>query len=205
VLRQAIDRLRPGLRDIDFALVERALKWLHAPPPGRWLELAAGLQLWAEEDRLYVTEKHHLPHEWPQVEAEMLLPVPGEVKLEHGWVLRAERRSRAGTFAALPEKGSIRLELTAELSPRIAELPLTVRAARPGERLAPLGMGGHSLKLSDFFINHKLPQRARAGWPLIISGSQVAWVVGLRLGEAFKVSETDGEVIHLELSRPLAN
>jgi tRNA(Ile)-lysidine synthase len=204
VLRRAVDRLRPGLRDIDFGLVERAVNWLREPASGHWLELAAGLQVWAEEGRLYITENHQLPQEWPQIgPKEVLLTVPGEVRLEQGWTLRAERRARRGN----PERGQlvaagggrVLLELSVELNPQALVLPLIVRALRPGERLTPLGMGGHHMKLSDFFVNCKLPQRARAGWPLVISGTEIAWVTGLRLGEKFKVNATDLEVICLEL------
>jgi tRNA(Ile)-lysidine synthase len=204
VLRRAIDRLRPGLRDIDFALIERALHWLCEPPSGHWLELAAGLQLWMEAGRLYVTETHQLPQEWPQIGSEeALLAVPGEVSLEHGWVLRAERRPRCGNppggQVVMVGGGAVRLELGVELNPQALVLPLIVRTMRPGERLNPLGMGGHRVKLSDFFVNRKLPQRARAGWPLVISGSEVAWVAGLHMGEKFKVSAMDLETIHLKL------
>jgi tRNA(Ile)-lysidine synthetase-like protein len=45
-----------------------------------------------------------------------------------------------------------------------------VRARRPGDRFEPFGMDGHTMKLSDFFINEKLPQRAREAWPLLCSG-----------------------------------
>ena len=51
-------------------------------------------------------------------------------------------------------------------------LPLTVRARQPGERFRPLGMGGHSMKLSDFMINNNLPRRGRAAWPLVVSGEE---------------------------------
>ena len=88
-----------------------------------------------------------------------------------------------------------------QLDGEALELPLIVRGAVAGERLQPLGLEGHSLKLSDLFINRKLPQRARAGWPLVLSGGQVAWAVGLRLGDPFKVNEFTRRVVHLELVR----
>ncbi|MCJ7650707.1 MAG: tRNA lysidine(34) synthetase TilS, partial [Candidatus Lokiarchaeota archaeon] len=38
-----------------------------------------------------------------------------------------------------------------------------------GIRFAPLGLSGHSMKLSDFWINKGLPKRKRDNWPLVIS------------------------------------
>ena len=38
---------------------------------------------------------------------------------------------------------------------------------RRGTRIKPLGMEGHSVKISDLMVNVKMPRRARAGWPLV--------------------------------------
>jgi len=35
-------------------------------------------------------------------------------------------------------------------------------------------------KLSDFFINEKLPPRARGRWPLLCAGEKIIWVPGFR-------------------------
>ena len=207
VLRRVIGQLRPGLRDIDFSVVERALNWLSDPPGQRWLELAAGLRLWVEWGRIYVTETQELlvEPEWPQLlpGALLELSVPGEVNLAAGWKLRSDwGKSAEGNFTTryyLAGKGIGRLELDCWLDADKVQLPLKIRGIRPGERLVPLGMGGHSLKLSDFFTNHKLPQRARAGWPLVISGEEVAWIAGLRLGEQVKIQKNTSRVVHLEL------
>ena len=34
------------------------------------------------------------------------------------------------------------------------------------------------MKISDFMINQKIPQRARAGWPLVCYGDEIVWVTG---------------------------
>ncbi len=56
---------------------------------------------------------------------------------------------------------------------------LTVRPWRAGDRLAPFGMEG-TKKVSDIFIDEKIPRRDRAQWPVVVSGDQVVWVVGMR-------------------------
>lgn len=211
VLRRVIGQLRPGLRDIDFSVVERALDWLSDPRSQRWLDLAAGLKLWVEWGRITITETQEMlvDTEWPQVlpGSPLELPVPGEVNLAAGWQLRAEwGKTGEGSFTArytLAGKGVGRLELDCWLDADKVQLPLMVRGMSRGERLVPLGMSGHSLKLSDFFTNHKLPQRARAGWPLVVSGEQVAWAAGLRLGEQAKIEKNTSRVVHLELVKNL--
>ena len=52
----------------------------------------------------------------------------------------------------------------------------------------PLGSSG-TRKLSDFFIDIKLPRRDRARCPVVVSGEDVVWVVGHRLDDRFKLEE----------------
>ncbi|MFN3476619.1 MAG: tRNA lysidine(34) synthetase TilS [Candidatus Methylomirabilales bacterium] len=75
--------------------------------------------------------------------------------------------------------------------------PLTVRAWRPGDRFFPLGLGG-SKKLQDFFVDLKIPRWRRPSIPLLFSGDQIAWVVGLRIDDRFKVTEETQEVLKVE-------
>ena len=56
-----------------------------------------------------------------------------------------------------------------------------------------------SLKLSDFFVNVKLPGRARAGWPLICTGETIAWIPGYRLAHPFRITQDTRQVLKLVL------
>jgi tRNA(Ile)-lysidine synthase len=76
-----------------------------------------------------------------------------------------------------------------------------LRTARPGDRFQPMGMPGGSQSLSDFMVNHKLPRRARPGWPLVCVGKMIAWVPGYRLGHGYQLSSDTLQVIHLTLKR----
>ncbi len=55
---------------------------------------------------------------------------------------------------------------------------LTVRSARPGDRVRPLGMSGHR-KLSEVFGSRRVPRRLRASYPLVASDEEVLWVPGV--------------------------
>jgi tRNA(Ile)-lysidine synthetase-like protein len=55
-----------------------------------------------------------------------------------------------------------------------AEPGLSVRAWRPGDRLA-----GRSKKLQDVFTDAKVPRARRAAWPLVVRGDEVVAVPGL--------------------------
>jgi tRNA(Ile)-lysidine synthase len=62
-------------------------------------------------------------------------------------------------------------------------LPLRVRAPRPGDRMRPRG-GRGSRKLSDLFIDAKIPRTRRSGLPLLeAADGTILFVPGLRPSE----------------------
>ena len=77
--------------------------------------------------------------------------------------------------------------------------PLKIRPRRPGETFQPLGMGGHSLKVSDFMINQKIPRRARARYPLVVTGEEIVWIPGYPPAHPFRVRAESRQVIRLRL------
>jgi tRNA(Ile)-lysidine synthase len=65
---------------------------------------------------------------------------------------------------------------------------LTVRTWRPGDRFQPLGMSA-TRKLQDFFVDQKIPRAQRGRVPLLVAADgRIAWVVGHRLADPFKVT-----------------
>jgi tRNA(Ile)-lysidine synthetase-like protein len=72
---------------------------------------------------------------------------------------------------------------TALLAAEATGPSLVLRPRQPGDRFQPQGMSGHSMKLNEFMINAKVPAAARAGWPLLVGASGIAWVCGQRVDE----------------------
>jgi len=68
------------------------------------------------------------------------------------------------------------------------KFPLTIRAWQHGDRFQPLGMQ-HKKKLSDFMIDEKIPLNLKKQVLLLTSGKNVAWVIGHRIDDRFKISE----------------
>lgn len=56
---------------------------------------------------------------------------------------------------------------------------LWVRRRRPGDRIRPPGLEGRK-KLSDLFIDEKVPRSLRERWPVLADAAGVVWVPGLR-------------------------
>lgn len=71
---------------------------------------------------------------------------------------------------------------------------LFVRTWQDGDRFQPLGMTGEK-KLQDFFVDEKVPRRQRSRVPLLCAtDGRIAWVVGYRIAEPFKVTQATKQV-----------
>jgi tRNA(Ile)-lysidine synthase len=75
--------------------------------------------------------------------------------------------------------------------------PLSVRAPRPGDRFAPLGMDGHEMPLNDFFRGRHVSQGDRAKTPLLCDGLGILWVVGHRIAERARVTDATTRIAGL--------
>jgi tRNA(Ile)-lysidine synthase len=77
--------------------------------------------------------------------------------------------------------------------------PLVVRFRQNGDKFMPLGMSTFK-KISDFFIDEKVPLPQKDTIPLLVNGNgQIIWVVGLRQDHRFKLTENTKKVAILEL------
>jgi tRNA(Ile)-lysidine synthase len=78
---------------------------------------------------------------------------------------------------------------------------LFVRTRRPGDRLAPVGLGGHK-KLQDLFVDRKVPRLERDGVPLVVDGNdRIIWVAGHALSRDARVTVGTTSVLLFELRR----
>ena len=77
---------------------------------------------------------------------------------------------------------------------------ITLRHRRDGDRFSPLGMSG-SKKLKDLFIDLKVPKEQRDEVPLICFGDHIAWIIGYRVSELFKIDENTKNILEVKIER----
>lgn len=76
--------------------------------------------------------------------------------------------------------------------------PIIIRAWQEGDRFMPIGMRNYK-KLSDFFIDQKIPLPQKDSIPILINGNgDVVWVAGLRQDNRYKVTATTKKVAIFE-------
>jgi tRNA(Ile)-lysidine synthase len=76
--------------------------------------------------------------------------------------------------------------------------PLTVRNFRPGDRFTPFGMQG-TKKVKKYFSDSGVPPDRRRRCPLVVSGGEIIWLAGFRIGASAQVDDTTSRVIKAEL------
>jgi tRNA(Ile)-lysidine synthase len=171
---------------LDVNLICRKLS---QPPASFFLELSHGFYLEKRYDRILLRKGR--VKIIPPFEAE--LHIPGRTLIQEiGKELVAEEsvwdRSRS-----VGESDNV-----AYLDYEQLHLPLRVRNFRPGDRFQPLGTKG-TQKLKEFFIDHKIPKFERPHIPLLISDEKIAWIVGYRMDERFKVTSHTQRVLKVEI------
>jgi len=196
LIRRAAESLRPASRDFGFDALERAAAFVETPA-GKQVDFVNGLYLFGESGKLYLAAyEADLPFaQWPQVSGQLTVD-SGQWELGNGWVLTIEHCLPPTVHYSPPTDN-----WSAWLDADLTGSRLQVRPRRAGDRFQPLGMDGQSVKLSDFFVNVKLPKRARAQWPLVCVGEEIAWAPGFRQAHPFRVAETTKRVVHLTLSK----
>ena len=74
---------------------------------------------------------------------------------------------------------------------------LPLRIPRKGDTFAPFGMGGRRKLLSDFLTDQKLTLFEKEHQPLLMDGDEIAWVVGRRSSDLYRVDEHTKKVLQL--------
>nr|WP_319267774.1 tRNA lysidine(34) synthetase TilS [uncultured Draconibacterium sp.] len=78
------------------------------------------------------------------------------------------------------------------------QFPLLMRKWQQGDYFQPLGMTGFK-KVSDFFIDQKMPLHEKENTWLLCSGKKIVWIMGYRLDNRFKVTDATQKVLKLKI------
>ena len=206
LLRRAMQNLRPGLRDVDYEVLELAAQSvgnsdsMASKSPSRKLDLTGGLFLYKEKDRIYIAKYElDLPFGgWPQIDGEKPVTSSGATDMGNGWnlLINLMDGNEALDFARVNDDPFI-----VWMDVDKANGKLSMRPPLKGDAFHPFGMNGQTMKMSDFFINSKLPKRARTHWPVLLVDDEIAWVMGLRSAHTFGLDKDTRQAMRLQLKR----
>ena len=77
---------------------------------------------------------------------------------------------------------------------------VTFRKRKNGDRITPLGMNG-SKKLKDIFIDMKIPKDYRDNIPIMQIDNEIAWVLGVKTSNTYKVTKTTNKILKIICKR----
>lgn len=202
LLRHLVFELAPDLRDFPFQQVISACDLIARGQAAQQMHLPAELTLMLgyDEFSLHYGGAIPFPRYLPHLKPGQIIPLSTEgeqrinkrLRFYSYWVI--EGRSR-DLYRPDPLEATLALPTDAELS---------LRTRRPGDRFCPMGLNGHSQKLSDTFTNLKVPLSLRDRVPLLTVNDQIAWFVaptasGLqgRIAQPFAVSESSETLLRV--------
>jgi tRNA(Ile)-lysidine synthase len=74
---------------------------------------------------------------------------------------------------------------------------LIVRSKKEGDIIIPLGFKGRK-KLKELFIDSKIPRDERCRIPIVSSGNDIIWVVGLKISDIYKIDNNTKKILRME-------
>ncbi len=173
-----------GIRGNQIEQIIRALD-----APGTKKLSLQGYHFWVNREEIRIIPDHPGdPDEKFQIEK-----IDQEMSVERPVVLKMSKRMITRPFH-IPDDPDI-----ASLDFDTLTFPLTIRKPKPGDSFRPLGMRGKK-KVSDFFIDLKVPRCTRERSWLLCSGDRIVWVIGYRIGHQFRITEKTKHILQIFLS-----
>ena len=180
--------------------IDRILEMNRGEATGKSLDLPGSLLARFTDRQLFFELRDALPEAPPSLPQALFpgtglrLPAAGEVFLDSGWRLALRETDRPPDEPIGP--------LAARFDAAALVQPLRLVNPGEGQRIRPLG-GPGGRKLSDLFIDRKIPRPFRERYPLLIDGEgRVLWVPGLARSEFAPVTNETRRCLCLDLRGP---
>ncbi len=219
LLRASVEKLLGSAKDIEMRHIEEMMSAL-AKPAGKRLSLPGGLIFSIEYNKYLLTSDLAALSPFPILRDEFRLNIPGQTRLP-GWRIEATiidpsvvKGKPEGALAPseiitplplIKGKGTkgiglIKNDFTAYFDLGKTGDKLLLRPRQRGDRFQPLGMS-QTKKVNEFMIDAKIPRAWRQQIPIVCSPSQILWVVGWRIDDRAKVTDTTKQVLRLEFKQ----
>jgi len=191
-------------KQLDFAHVERSRLFIVSGQTGKILELPEDVRVKSSySETFFSINSINFPgkngngdcgtvnDQWQ----ECTLTVPGITDLP---AVKARIEAKKTSLEDVKDKIFTSAPTEAYLDWDALEFPILVGPGKEGDVFHPLGSTGRK-KLSDFFIDAKVPREKRKLVPVVYDSKGIVWVAGLRIDDRVKVTERTGQVLCLKL------
>ena len=189
ILREAVRRVKGDLLQLNFGHIEDLTDLINEKPSGSNLDLPGEISAQKEYERVRIRKG--------RIAAYRRQPETGQHTIKKTIL---NRNKPLNFYRATHD--------TAYFDAEKVGFALFVRTRRNGDHFYPQGANGRK-KLSDFFIDQKVPREIREKIPLLVArvktgqfqAQKILWVVGYRVSEEAKIANDTKKVLKIEIFR----
>jgi tRNA(Ile)-lysidine synthase len=188
MVRLCVKELNQDFTELSFESIERTLSLTQKQKSGRKVRLTRNI--WAEVSGkdLAIYSGENKQHNYP-------VSFPGE---RHFRTLGIRMKSEIVSRSAMPKRIRSKGESVAFLDWGELEAPFRLRNRRPKDKFKPLGMEG-TKSVADFLTDMKVHRYERDEVMLLTTKGRIAWILGYRIGDEFKVTDKTKKVLKIEV------
>jgi tRNA(Ile)-lysidine synthase len=189
MIRLCVKELNQDFTELSFESIERTLNLIQKQKSGRKVRLTRNI--WAEVagKDLAIYSGESKQHNYP-------ISLPGE---RHFRTLGMRMKSEIVSRSALPKRTESKGETVAFLDWGKLKEPFRLRNRRPKDNFRPLGMHG-TKSIADFLTDLKVPRHERDQVMLLTTKGKIAWILGYRISDEFKVTDKTKKVLRIEVA-----
>lgn len=187
VMLKGIEEFKGSTKDVGLGHVLDVIALLESGTVGARVMLPEKMVIEKIYDGIYITDERGISNKFKPYE--YTFKIPGRCYVpESGTVLNTQVISR-------DELKEIQEDpLIGQFDYDKIKGNLKIRNKRPGDRFKPLGLKG-TKKLKDFFIDEKVPVYIRNKTPLLVSGTDIVWVIGFRISDEYKITDNTKKIL----------
>lgn len=174
---------------LDFKTFYKFTSLLKKRQSTKKIELGSSFSISASQAAIIIQKQQDKPDDIVPID------IPARVRLWDRWIIKTEYSDKS--LAQIVRNRDNRI---AFVDAEKIERPLRIRTVRPGDSFIPLGMGGHK-KVSDFFVDAKVPFHQRERLPVLDSAKGIVWICGYRIDERFKVTSKTRKTVCIKLKK----
>ena len=189
ILYLALSLILPGMKDVGRVHME-ALRGLFRKECGKRIDLPYGASAVREAGGVLLTTVLKTAAEPPSEEA-VLLPGSGCTFRDFCFFAEEERE----VPDSFPEK-----RYTKTIDYGKIKGTLVVRNRKKGDFLTVRSDGARK-SLSDYFTDQKVPQSERDSIAVVADGSEIVWVLGMRIGYRYRVTDKTERAVTLKAEK----
>lgn len=195
LFRNAIYYLKSGLRDVSFNTINIITNSLAEKASGSDIDLANNLLLTFDKEKINLHNFDfffNIEESLQLFKPEINLEFNQKIQISPKWNIYLEvidfNEELFDNIKNNEDEYSAYVDAN-----KISNLTLSIN--KKGDRFSPLGMKGKSIKISDYFINQKVPRRERENWPILYSDKRIVWVTGFQISDEFKLNKQSKKVL----------